>query len=235
MHLSMCNYIIQVSPPPPPSVQLGNTTTDTSRSDESLLGAACKESSKNPQQQQKWGHKINMHATRAHTHTQTSNAGLLTFNLIIQVGLLRFHVKREEARSWETIHSHLTRGLSARPPLGNLPAHSPGGARGQLRIRESCGSPWTIPPSSSTKPNWCRSVTNCCLSLRQGVVENNVRLELTHSFRHCNPLSHRSSADKRHGTDEEEKREICRENTPHTQLQPRDSVFQLSYTYKVTG
>lgn len=75
------------------------------------------------------------------------------------------------------------------------------GARGQLRIRESCGSPWTIPPSSSTKPNWCRSVTNCCLSLREGVVEN-VRLEkLTHSFRHCNPLSHRSSADKHHGTD----------------------------------
>ena len=86
------------------------------------------------------------------------------------------------------------------------------GAGGQLRIRESCGSPWTIPPSSSTKPNWCRSVTNCCLSLREGVVEN-VRLEkLTHSFRHCNPLSRRSSADKHHGTEEEEKRSICREN-----------------------
>lgn len=76
---------------------------------------------KNPQQQQKCRQKIN-----AHTHTQNP-ATLDYWHLISShtVGFLRFHVKREEAHSWETIHSHLTRDLSARPPLGNLPAHSP--------------------------------------------------------------------------------------------------------------
>ena len=212
-HITLWNAFVNVQlhkpgpvPPPPPLPRthlhpfqvFSWGTPQPTQADQSCWGAACKESSTTT--------KMRTKNKRTHTHTKPSNPGLLTFNLITHSRLSRVSCQEGGGTLLRNYPFPPNQGPQCQTTSWQPASSLTHGARGQLRIRESCGSPWTIPPSSSTKPNWCRSVTNCCLSLREGVVEN-VRLEkLTHSFRHCNPLSHRSSADKHHGTDEEEKR-----------------------------